>query len=86
VRVNFRLALIERDVADKRENLDLLGERNPFVIFPRAIEITQRDVAERADGGEVAAGQSLSLRKIRQPRHHFVDFVEDRRVSLRLLL
>src|SRR5215813_6856771 len=72
VRVHFGLSLIEGNVADERENLDLLREWDLFIILPRAIEIPQRDGAERADGGEVAAGQSLSLREIRQPRHYLV--------------
>jgi hypothetical protein len=45
VRVDFRLTLIERDVADERESFDLIGERNCFVVFPLAVEIPQRDVA-----------------------------------------
>src|SRR5262250_627043 len=52
VGVDLGLAAVERHVADEREHLDLLAQRNLLVVARRPVEVAQRDLAERADGGE----------------------------------
>src|SRR5882672_5258593 len=77
VRVDLRLALVERDVAEQREHLHLLVERDPLVVPLRAVEVAQRHVAERADGREVRGAELLRLGEGREPGHRLVALVED---------
>src|SRR5438874_1988862 len=79
VRVDLRLALVERDVAEQREHLHLLVKRDLLVVALRAVEIAQRHVAERADGREVRGAELLRLGEGREPGHRLVALVEDQR-------
>jgi monofunctional glycosyltransferase len=73
---------VQRDVADQREDLHLLGEQHPLVILPRAIEVTEGHLAERADGREMRGAQTLRRGEQRQARDRLFALVEDQRERL----
>src|SRR5688500_18025382 len=49
--VDLRLTILQRHVADKRERLDLLVQRDAAVVLALPVEEAQRDVAEGTVGG-----------------------------------
>jgi len=59
VRMDPGLALVQRDVADERENFHLLAERNLRVVLRGAVEVAERHVAEGADRREVRGAHVL---------------------------
>src|SRR5947207_13355061 len=68
VRVDFRLATVQRDVPDQREDLDLLAQRDPLVVARLAIEIAEGHPAEGAAGGAVRAAEPPSSPDTRRSR------------------
>src|SRR5262245_14728747 len=82
VRVDLGLAAIQRHIADEREHLDLLAQRNLLVVARRPVEVAERDLAERADGGKVSATELLRLRERSEPRYRLIALVEDQRPCL----
>src|SRR5690348_14521583 len=77
VAVHLRLLAVERDDAEQREHLDLLGQRNALVLARLAVEVAQRHVAERADGGDLAGPQPLAAGEGGQALHDLLALVED---------
>src|SRR5215813_4472582 len=82
VRVDLGLAAIQRHVADEREHLDLLAQRNFLVVARRSVEIAERHLAEGADGGEVSATELLRLCERRETVDGLIALVEDQRPCL----
>jgi monofunctional biosynthetic peptidoglycan transglycosylase len=83
VRVHVRrLRGVQRDVAEQREDFDLLWHQDPLVVLPLRLEVAELRLAEGADRGEVRGAQTLLPGEQRQPGHHFVAFVEHQRERL----
>ena len=58
--VDLELALlVERDIADQRQDLDLFPDEDSLVVLLLPVEVAERGVAQRPDGRQVAAGQPL---------------------------
>ena len=67
VRMHLGLALVEGNIAHQRQDYDLLGERDAFVILLFPIEIAHNDIAEGAESREVATVEMLVPGKVEKP-------------------
>jgi hypothetical protein len=77
VRVHGRSTLLERDVADHREDLNLLVDPNVTVLLGGPLEVGYYGARERADGGEVTRSYSICVGERRESRHGFIVMIED---------
>ena len=70
-------ALVEGDVADQRQHLHLLANRDPSVLLSIGQEVADGHVAERPDRREAAGRQVMRPGERRQIRRDLISFVED---------
>src|SRR5438093_1938552 len=83
VRMNLGLpALSLRNVADQRNDLDLLADGNPLVVLLRPVEVAERHVLEGADGSEVTATELMVAGERLEVTHDLVASLEDQGVRL----
>src|SRR5260221_4821942 len=80
VRMDYRLSLIERDIAAHPNHFVLTVDGNLFVHFALWIEPPQRCSIESSDRGEMGARNAILLGKLQQAGISLVSLVEDDRV------
>jgi len=66
VRMDHRLSLVERDVADQRHHFDPTIDGNLLEHFALRIVLGQSSAAKPADGREMRARHAIFLRKSQQ--------------------
>src|SRR6185312_15265876 len=74
------------DVADQRDDLDLLGHRVAAILLALPVEEAQHRVAQGADAGEVRGIEMLLAREGEKTRHDLVAPVEDEGEAARAVL
>lgn len=67
VSMRFKLTLIERHIADQRQNFDLLIHRNPLVVLLVPVQVPEDDILKGADRGEMAGREMLLLANCASP-------------------
>src|SRR4030095_15209457 len=76
VSVDLRTPVFEGDIANERENFDLLFYRNLFVFFCVPIEIAEHDVAKCTDGCKMTGAKVVLLGKGSQLSNELISFIE----------
>lgn len=76
MRVDMWCAVFQRDIADQGQNFNLLVDLNLSIVLSLSVEIAEGRVAESADGGEMAAADTLLFREIGQSRRKFIPFIK----------
>jgi hypothetical protein len=84
--MHLGLALVERNIAHERQDFDLLAEGDALVLLPFPVEIAHHDVAEGAEGREVAAIEMLAPSEVEEPCDDLVPGVKDQGKRLLALL
>src|SRR5690606_25913270 len=82
VGVDLRLALVDGDVPDEREDFDLLFDGNLSILLRFDVEEAKRRSAEGADRGEIAAVQAVLEGKALDPGHELLAGIENDNVGL----
>src|SRR6476646_9427309 len=77
--MRLRLTVRARDIADERECLNLLIERDFFVVFPVAVEVAEYHIAEGANADDLIRRDIVRLSECLQPGDHLIALVEDDR-------
>ena len=77
VDVQGRLALGFRDIADQRQHLDLLVDRNALVVLRGPVEIADDRALERADRGQRSGVDLLLADELLQGADRLVAMSED---------
>ena len=77
VRVNLRLAVFRRNVADERKHLDLFVYRNVNILLCIQIEVTERRPRKRAQRRKMCGVKPRLLSELFKPGNHFVARVKD---------
>src|ERR1035437_3124296 len=83
VRMDYGLALIERDITAHPNHFVLTVEGNLLVHFALGIEPPQRCSIQCSDTGEMSTRNLILLRKLQQSGKRLVSLIEDDRILLR---
>src|SRR6266850_3658288 len=81
--MDYRLSLVERDVATHPRHFNLTLDRNLLVHFALGIEPRQRCSIQRSNRGEMRTRNVILLRKFQQSGKSLVSLTEDDRIFFR---
>src|SRR5438874_8197119 len=77
MRVHFWFAVLDRHIADQRQNFNLLVNRHMTVLLRRPIEVGHDSLREGADCGEMTPAKTLFGRERGKCGHGFVARLAD---------
>ena len=84
VRVQLRAVVTDRDVPDQRDDLDLFGNLDAFVVALLQLEVSERDALECADAGKRRGLDGVGAGELQQPLRRLVTGVEDEDEAVRV--
>jgi hypothetical protein len=64
VGVYHRLVVLQRDIADERQELDLLADLVALVALALSVEVTERDRLERADAAQARRTDGVGFQEL----------------------